>query len=183
MVFSNVGLFYAWRQSPLCPDIMLALDVRWGDDLSIRENRSYFAWIRNKVPDVVIETVSDQTGDEDTYKLSQYANWGIPYYVIFDPEEHLGKGVLRAFVLHGGVYEPTAAALFPTVGLGLTLWSGEYEGQKGEWLRWHDRDGRLILTGHERAEQERQRAEQLEAEIARLRALLESKDRPQQSQP
>ncbi|HBB32029.1 MAG TPA: hypothetical protein DDZ80_10905 [Cyanobacteria bacterium UBA8803] len=40
------------------------------------------------------------------------------------------------------------------------------------WLRWWDREGNLLLTGEERAEQERQRAERAERENARLREQL-----------
>ncbi len=51
------------------------------------------------------------------------------------------------------------------------------------WLRVRDRDGR-VLPSHEqeaqRAEQEAQRAEKAEAEVARLRALLEQQQQQQQ---
>ncbi len=36
------------------------------------------------------------------------------------------------------------------------------------WLRWYDQEGNLLLTGAERVEHERQRAERL---AAQLRAL------------
>jgi hypothetical protein len=68
------------------------------------------------------------------------------------------------------------------LGLGLTLWEGEYEGSREIWLRWVDQDSQLLLTGveaagkereraeqeHQRAEQERERAERL---VEQLRAL------------
>jgi hypothetical protein len=197
VALSNVGLFFAWRQPPLCPDVMLAIDVQWGQDLSRRENRSYFVWERGKVPDVVIEIVSDRTGGEDGYKRGVYARWGVPNYVIFDPEDLLKGGVLRVLTLRSGVYEPLEPPLFPQVGLGLMLWEGEHEGWQRQWLRWCDLEDRLIPTGrerteaerrraeqeHERAEQERHRAEQLAAEVARLRALLEERDQPGQAGP
>ncbi len=44
--------------------------------------------------------------------------------------------------------------------IGVTLWSGVYEGVAATWLRWCAEDGTLIPTGAERAEQERERAEQ-----------------------
>jgi hypothetical protein len=40
------------------------------------------------------------------------------------------------------------------------------------WLRWCDREGTLILTGAERAEQERQLAEQERLRAERLSAQL-----------
>jgi hypothetical protein len=55
------------------------------------------------------------------------------------------------------------------VGLELMLWEGEFEEDvRRLWLRWCDRDGQVIPTGAERAEQaesqletKRQRAERL----------------------
>jgi hypothetical protein len=60
----------------------------------------------------------------------------------------------------------------PKVGLGLTLWTGSYEGVTVEWLRWCDEEGNLLLTGEEQAEMERQRAEaeRQRAEAERQRA-------------
>lgn len=46
------------------------------------------------------------------------------------------------------------------VGLGLTLWSGQFEEDVTRlWLRWCDRDGQVILTGAEGQELERQKTE------------------------
>jgi hypothetical protein len=172
---SNVGLFFEPAIPPLAPDAMLSVDVKLGDDLSRRENRSYFVWLRGKVPDVVIEIVSDRRGGEETHKMQSYARYRVLYYVIFDPVEYLDHGVLRAFRLQDGTYQPMSPDWFPAVGLGLKLWEGEFEGEKGRWLRWCDQQGQVIPTGREqtarerqRADEERQRAERLEA---RLRAL------------
>jgi len=65
-----------------------------------------------------------------------------------------------------------SAKELPGVGLGLTLWQGEYEGVEALWLRWCDLEGRVIPTGAERAEQERQRAEQERQRAERLAAQL-----------
>lgn len=46
-------------------------------------------------------------------------------------------------------------------------------GLRDGWLRWFLPDGELLLTGAERAELERSRADQAEAELARLRAEIE----------
>jgi Uma2 family endonuclease len=156
----NVGLFFAYRQPPLVPDMMLSLDVPAGRDLSLKENRSYFMWVIGKPPDAVIEIVSDLRGGEETDKMLAYANIGVTYYVIFDPKNRLKHGELRAFSLRDGVYQPTEASWFEKVGLGLTFWEGEYRSEEGRWLRWCDREGVVIPTGQERAEQEKQRAEQ-----------------------
>jgi Uma2 family endonuclease len=157
---ANVGLFYAVGQPPFVPDAMLSLDVRIPDDMQEKNNRSYFAWVVGKMPDVIVELVSDRRGGEDTLKLRAYARLGIPYYVIFDPANLLDGGVLRVLELHGRRYQPMASAWMDQVGLGLTLWQGMYEDGEALWLRWCDREGQVIPTGRELAEQERQRTEQ-----------------------
>jgi Uma2 family endonuclease len=172
LALANVGLFYAVREPPLAPDVMLSLDVRPGEDLSRKENRSYFLWVMGKPPDVVIEFVSDRRGGEATHKMRQYARIGVPYYVFFDPKERLGRGVVQAFGLREGKYEALNMSWLPAVGLGLTLWEGVYEEQSGRWLRWCDQQGAIIPTGRERAEQERQRAEQERQRAERLAAQL-----------
>jgi Uma2 family endonuclease len=157
---SNVGLFYARGRRPLVPDAMLSLRTPPLGDMRLRENRSYFVWIVGKVPEVVIEIVSDRSGGEATYKLREYAAMGVLYYIIYDPQEYLGQGVLRAFALREGSYEPIDCSWLPAVGLGLILWRGAYEGVEETWLRWCDQDGQVIATGRERSEQERQQAEE-----------------------
>jgi hypothetical protein len=164
---SNVGLFYRVKVPPLVPDVMLCLDPP-ELDLSRKEHNSYFMWEFGKPPDVVIELVSDRRGGEDSTKFRLYCQIGVPYYVIFDPKGHLSNEVVRSFVKTGATYISMPDCWFPSVGLGLTLWEGEYQGWvSSHWLRWCDERGQLIPTGHEladsarqRAEQERQRAEQ-----------------------
>jgi hypothetical protein len=159
LALANVGLFSVVGEPPLVPDVMLSLDVKAGDQAR-KENRSYILWVIGKPPDAVIEVVSDRRGGEAVHKMRDYARVRVLYYVIFDPRELLGGGVLRVFRLRDGTYEPMAPGWFNGVGLGLTLWQGAYEGLEANWLRWCDRQGQLIPTGRERAEQETQRAEQ-----------------------
>ncbi|HWG45781.1 MAG TPA: Uma2 family endonuclease [Gemmataceae bacterium] len=151
LVMTNVGLFHTYKQPPLVPDCLLSLDVRAGEDLREKENHSYFLWVFGKPPDVVIEIVSDKRGDEEDFKKSAYAHMRVSFYVIFDPDDLLRGGVLRAYALHRGKYKAIAPRWLPAVGLGLTLWQGAYEGATDTWLRWCDREGRVIPSGGERA--------------------------------
>ncbi|MCB1766387.1 MAG: Uma2 family endonuclease [Candidatus Competibacteraceae bacterium] len=175
LALANVGLFYALREPPLVPDMMLALDVPGpGADLSLKANRSYFVWKQGgKPPVVAIEVVSNREAGEDSEKLRKYAIARVEYYVIFDPWRQLSNRVLRIYQLTGQGYLEQAGGLLQGVGLGLRLWQGEYEEMEALWLRWTDTTGRLIPTRTEQAEQERQRiltAEQY-AEQERQRAL------------
>jgi len=157
---ANVGLFYAVRQPPLVPDALLSLDVQVTADWFAKEHRSYFMWEFGKPPEAVVEIVSNTQGGETTDKMLKYAQIGILYYAIYDPDHAVQNESLRVFVLRDKSYVPCPAAWLPVLGLGLLLWRGRFENCDIEWLRWCDRDGRVIATGAERAEQERQRADQ-----------------------
>jgi Uma2 family endonuclease len=168
VVLANVGWFPTPGRTPLVPDVLLSLDVTWPQEPRAREGRSYFQWIYGKQPDVVIEIVSDKRGDEAGLKMRSYARLGVSYYAIFDPDEQLAGGVLRAFELRGKRYHAIEPRWLEDIGLGLTLWTGTYGGIQETWLRWCDVKGVPIPTGAERADRAEARAERL---AARLREL------------
>jgi hypothetical protein len=55
-----------------------------------------------------------------------------------------------------------------SLGLALVRWSGNYRGVMAVWLRWATLSGEVLLTGHELAEQERERADRLEEKLRSL---------------
>jgi hypothetical protein len=153
LALANVGWFYASTEPPLVTDFLLSLDATpAGSPRTTKEGRSYFQWLIGKPPEAVIEIVSDRHGGEEHYKPRQYARQGLMYYIIYDPTELLGHGVLRAFARRGGDFVPIEPQWLPEVGLGLSLWTGTYAGVTDSWLRWCDRNGQVIPTGAERAE-------------------------------
>ncbi|MDX2244191.1 MAG: Uma2 family endonuclease [Leptolyngbyaceae cyanobacterium bins.302] len=185
---ANVGLFYKLKGDPVVPDVFLSLGVQRAEDFSERRNRSYFVWEFGKVPEVCIEIVSNQEGNEVSLskkgqqdgkthsKKDIYAQILVPYYVVFDPlqqvqgKDDMNGAILRVWTIAAGRYTeltPPAgiqqagqSVWLETVGLGLMLWEGKFEEAVTRlWLRWCDRDGQPIPTGAEGQEQERQRAE------------------------
>ena len=169
---ANVGVFLTSEEPPIVPDVFLSLDVKRPPDWWSKPGRSYFMWVYGKPPDVAIEVVSNIEGGETGGISVRYVSFGVPYYVIFDPQKQVQDDQLRVFELSSGVYAPRSADILPGVGLGLQLWRGEFEGDEATWLRWHDASGALIQTGEENAEQEKKRAEKAEnrAEQERNRA-------------
>ncbi len=142
LALANVGLFFNPKDPPLVPGRHAGRGRgRQEGDPSQKENNTYFVWTRGKVPDLIIEIVSDRRGGEQTHKMRKYATWAFPYYVIFDPGEVLLDGVLRAFGLNRRKYEPAEPAFFEEVGLGLKLWQGAYEEWTTRWLRLVRRQG------------------------------------------
>jgi Uma2 family endonuclease len=170
---SNVGLFYALHANPIVPDMFLSLDVEVGPDwATTHEPRSYFFWELGKAPELALEIVSNKVGHELDGKLRDYARAGVLYYVVYDPWQNLGETPVLVHELVTGRYELRPDLLLPNLNLSLTLWHGEYEGTRAEWLRWCDAQGNLLLTGKERADQEAARADQEAARAARLAAKL-----------
>lgn len=165
-VFANVGLYFSVREDARVPDVMLSLDVQVPDHTSPKEHRTYLCWEYGKVPDVVIEIVSNRKGIEDGSKMYDYARGRVEYYVIYDPDAWLGNEALRVYELSGSRYVRRNDFQLPDTGLALTLWQGEFEGNTRTWLRWCDAQGNLIPTGAERAEVAEERAEIAEERAA-----------------
>lgn len=176
LVAANVGIFYGLKQPPIVPDVFLSLGVQVAEDWYAKEHRSYFVWEFGKLPELAIEIVSNKVGGEDSTKKERYARIGLPYYVIYDPQQLLSQTVLQPFYLDtmSLSYKPLAKAWFPTIELGLQLWNGEFEGQTTSWLRWIDEAGDIVPTGQEQAEQERQAKESAQEQAEQERQAKES---------
>jgi Uma2 family endonuclease len=209
---ANVGLFYKLYGDPIVPDVLLSLGVHRPADYSQKRNRSYFVWEFGKVPEVCIEIVSNQEGDElvlsrksqqkgkEICKKDIYAQIGVPYYVVFDPlrqiqaSNQMDGALLRVWTLTSGEYielpsslpssgvlelnQPNQPIWMKKVGLGLTLWEGQFEEEVTRlWLRWCDRDGQVIPTGAERANNAENQVDivnaQLEQERQKNAVLIE----------
>lgn len=168
LVDANIGIYPAVNQPAVVPDAFLTLGIRPSDDYAQRENRSYFVWVMGKVPDVAIEIVSNKEGGEAGTKFQRFQLMRIPYYVIFDPRRLLGPDTLRLLVLYGTSFVPLEGSWLESVGLGLRLWTGEFEGSQQTWLRWYDQSGNLIPTGAERAEAAEAHAKILAAKLREL---------------
>ncbi|MCC5638293.1 Uma2 family endonuclease [Nostoc sp. CHAB 5844] len=141
--------------------------------------RSYVLWQELIAPLIVLEFVSgDGQAERDntplTGKFWIYEQVIRPaYYGIYE----VTKASVELYQLVAGCYEmmlPNERGHYaiPLLGVELGIWQGYYLNATLPWLRWWDEQGNLLLTGDERAEQERQRAEQAEQENARLRERL-----------
>jgi Uma2 family endonuclease len=172
---ANVGVYYTDLQPPIVPDVFLSLDAQVPENWWEKQNRCYMVWRFGKPPEVAIEIVSNKEGDELGKKLLIYEHMRVSYYVVYDPTRQLGEQVLRVYELRGRRYFETTETWLEQVGLGLTLWQGEFEGRQNVWLRWSYKDGMVVQTGDERASQAEQRASQAEQRaqllVEKLRAM------------
>ncbi len=177
----------------LGPDLMMAVSEE-------RERDSWSVADEGQPPLLVVEVVTRQSRQRDfVTKPSLYDAMGVREYVIFAPRRWNGGS--RWPVL-SGYHRDDAGAWVPwLVDKEGTLWSEALDlalyVEDGKWLRVRDRDGRVLPSSEEearravqeaaraeqeewravqearRAAQEARRAEKAEAEVARLRALLE----------
>jgi Uma2 family endonuclease len=178
---ANVGIYFSVGEQPLVPDMFLSLDVKVNPEWIAEQHRSYFVWRFGKVPDLVVEIVSNRKGGEIEYKRKRYAQIGVLYYIVYDPYRVLKGDDLYIYEIgFGKRYQRRDDPTLPGLGLGVTIWQGIYEDGEAPWLRWCDEKGDLIATGKERAaEAERLAASEAEArrraeaELAQLREELE----------
>jgi Uma2 family endonuclease len=169
VAMANVGVFVALNRPPVVPDVLVTTQVEPLQDLLDKEHRAYYSWqYEGKVPDVVIEIVSNTKGGELGPKLRNYQQIGVTWYAVFDPMHCLSETTLSVFKLERDQPPLAQGAVFASIGLGLLLWEGEFEGVHSTWLRWQDAGGTLLLTGQERAAVEASRAAVLAAKLREL---------------
>lgn len=137
--------------------------------------RSYTPQLQGDIPVIVMEFLSDTDGTEYSIKPTHPpGKWffyerilKVPNYIIFDPN----SGSLEMYHLQNTeqyiLQEPDENQSYwiAQMNLYLGVWQGTRENRAGKWLRWWDEQGNLLLWGGELAEQERQRAERLAAQL------------------
>jgi Uma2 family endonuclease len=171
LVLADVGWFYQRKTPAVVPDCLLSIDVTCPENVHLKQGHSFYQWDMGKPPDVVIEAVSDRTGEE-SYKKNLYARLGLPHYAVFDPDHLLSSDTLRIYENVGGTFQFGDPGPWANVGLGLRLWEGRFEGVLATWLRWCDAKGDIIPTGEERAAQLAEQARQADERIRELEAEL-----------
>ncbi|BCL35416.1 Uma2 family endonuclease [Nostoc sp. MS1] len=157
---ANVGIYHTDGEAAIVPDVFISFDVQTPENWWEKQNRCYLVWKFGKVPEVVIEIVSNKEGEELGKKLRIYEKMRVIYYVVYDPTQQLGEKTLRVYQLNGRYYRETQETWLEQVGLGVTLWTGEFEGRQDNWLRWCYQDGSVLATGDELAQRERLEKEQ-----------------------
>jgi Uma2 family endonuclease len=137
--------------------------------------RSYTPQLQGDSPVIVIEFVSDTDGGEysskPTYPPGKWFYYEkilrVPNYLIFEPS----TGDLELYQLDGNqeyqIQSPDVNNHYwiPEMELYIGVWQGARENRNGNWLRWWDRQGNLLLWGFEAAHKERDRAERLAAQL------------------
>ena len=151
--------------------------------------RSYTPHTEGTVPFVVMEFLSATYGEEYSVEhTEEIGKWffyeqviRVPRYVIFRP--HTGR--IEVYALESERYnnqdpDENGRYLIPGMDLFLGVWQGTREGRTGNWLRWWNMAGELLLWPEERAEVERQRADRAQQDKESAQTLLEQEKRRNQ---
>ncbi|MDM8551541.1 Uma2 family endonuclease [Desulfobacterales bacterium HSG2] len=170
---ADVAIFYDLDEPAVVPDTFVSLDVEAPDDMWSKRNRSYFLSEFGKPPEIAVEIVSNTKGEEAGEKFRKYAQAGVRYYIIFDPQKLIQKDALRIYELFGRQYIPKVDRGLPKAGLSVTLWKGVFEEKHNTWLRWVDHEGKLIPLGREQAKTEKKRADKAEKQVEVVKKQVE----------
>ena len=198
-VGANLFVYYSVEQArDVAQEVMKGLPERAfrGPDVFCvigvdpdRERKSWIAWEEGgRLPDVIFEMLSPSTAKKDrTEKRDLYARvFRTPEYFLYEPETQKLEGLRLADRFYQPIQPDENGRLWSEqLGAFVGLWQGPppLPGRLAvhNWVRLFHPDGSLVLTRAEaerqRAEAERQRADMAESELARLRALLEERDR------
>jgi Uma2 family endonuclease len=160
---------------PVIPDGFLSLGVVRRKNNKSR--RSYVLWEENNIPPtLVLEVVSWTPGGEYDEKQAIYANLGVLYYVIYNPEfwQRDGHQPLEIYQLISGSYQLQSGEPFwmPEVGLGIGRAPEIFPNSQEEVLSWFDEAGDRYLRAEETATQATETAIQAQAEITQAKAEL-----------
>jgi hypothetical protein len=140
----------------------------------------WVAFLEGKSPEVIIEFLSPTTAMEDrTVKKDVYEEYfQTDEYFLFDPKAATLEGWRLQENGMGKKYEPIEPdergwIWSKRLHLWLGPWKGDFQKITSTWLRFYNAQGQLLLYRGEDADE-------LRAEIERLRAQLANQERGQQ---
>jgi len=159
----NLGLYYDPRsQTGIGPDAFLSLGVdRFKPNGRLR--LSYLVWQEKYVmPQWVLEVISKSPGSEYDLKLAKYAELGVLYYTIYNPDYRSrdNHSPFEVYRLVDGVYVPQPGEIvwMPELGIGIGHEQDAFEGYNRDWLFWYDQEGNRYPTPEDVIKLQRQQA-------------------------
>jgi Uma2 family endonuclease len=190
----NMGIYYDPYVPAIVPDAFLSLGVP-----RVKREQGRLSYVTHTENDIipiwVLEVVSQTKGGEYEEKMESYAELGVLYYAIYNPnhwrrDKHTPFEVYRLvdgfYVLQSG-----NPVWMPEIGLGIGTDREQQGGWTREWLYWFGLSGtrylppekllaqvrQQIIQERQRAEQAEQRAEQAEQQIEQERQRTEQERR------
>ncbi len=202
-VYVAADMFFYYEKGN--PRAVKAPDVMVIKGVATYERRTFKTWEEQALPCIIFEITSKSSMIDDLVTKSfLYARLGIREYFLFDPLHEYLENQVIGFRLNGDEYtrlEPDATGVLVSEELGLlvtveghilrltnpktgepvpdyveTLAMAEQERQRAEQeAQRAGQETQRAEQATQRADQEKRRADEAEAELTRLRALLEKK--------
>jgi Uma2 family endonuclease len=174
----DMGVYHTTGKNvrvPVVPDGFLSLGVVRRKNNKSR--RSYVLWEENNIPPTLaLEVVSWTPGGEYDEKKAIYANLGVLYYIIYNPEfwRRDGHQPLEVYQLQDGSYQLQSGEPFwmPEIGLGIGRFPEILPNSQEEVLSWFDQKGDRYLRPEEQAAQANAKA--IQAEETATKAQVEA---------
>jgi Uma2 family endonuclease len=168
---ADMGIYHTTGRNvrvPVVPDGFLSLGVERCKNN--RSRRSYVVWEEGDIPPILtLEIVSWTPGGEYDDKQLIYANLGVLYYVVYNPEfwRRDGHQPLEIYRLVDGSYQLQVGEplWMPEIGLGIGRCPEIFSGAITEVLSWFDERGDRYLRPEEKMMEAQQEAAQAQ-EIA-----------------
>jgi Uma2 family endonuclease len=172
------------RTPTVVPDGFLSVGVQRHK----REGKGRLSYVLQEengvVPLLALEFVSKTYGQEYDEKMADYAQLGVKYYVLYNPEysKRDRHEPWEVYQLERGRYQLQSGEPFwiPEIGLGIGRAQGTLGGIWREWLAWYDAAGNpyplpqeLIRHLQGQLRQEQRRAEQMEQALEQERQRAE----------
>ncbi len=180
----DMGIYNREAQKKRIPVVIPDGFLSVGVQRHKREGRGRLSYVlqeENEIaPILALEFVSKTYGQEYGEKMASYAQLGVKYYILYNPEysRRDKHEPFEVYKLSEGQYQLQKGEPFwlPEIELGIGRVQGKLGGITREWLAWHDETGKpyllpqeLIRQQSEQLAQERQRAAQIEQELRQER--------------
>jgi Uma2 family endonuclease len=176
---ADMGIYHTKGRNvrvPVVPDGFLSLGVARQKNNSPR--RSYVVWEEeNIVPILTLEIVSWTPGGEYDEKQAIYADLGVLYYIIYNPEfwQRDRHQPLEIYKLIDGKYELQIGEplWMPEISLGIGRCPEIFDGAIKEVLSWFDERGNRYLRPEEKMIKAQEEALQAQERSLKLAAKLQ----------
>lgn len=195
-VSGNLLLYYERGNPKAClsPDVLVTLDR------SPHPRETYKLWEEGKAPELVIEVTSRTTRKKDTHhKKNLYECLGVQEYLLFDPRGDYLEPRFQVYRRSGSRFLPvltptTTGYTSPSLNLNFRVVDEQLRvfdrerllptpAEQAKWAREEsaraEREAARAEREAARAEREAARAQEAEAELSRLRALLQQQGQEQ----
>jgi Uma2 family endonuclease len=162
------------RRTPnLIPDGFLSLGVirRKGEYGRL----SYVLAEENEViPILALECLSKTYNSEYDQKMQDYAEFGIKYYVVFNPQRRRKHQPLEVYKLEEGQYclQQGEPVWLPELELGIGIERGDISNVPMQWLAWYNQAGQPYPLPEKVIENLQQRLAQVETDLERTQIQL-----------